>query len=126
MCILDELKKLSIGLENFNKIRKNKYYYVDKTKLIEHIMDKSVEISLFTRPRRFGKSLNMSMLRYFFEIGTDPMFDEYFGFTDAEVKNMLHYYGQDAHYETAREWYDGYRFGNVDVYCPWDVLNYYQ
>lgn len=89
-------------------------------------MDKSVEISLFTRPRRFGKSLNMSMLRYFFEIGMDPMFDEYFGFTDAEVKNMLHYYGQDAHYETVREWYDGYRFGNVDVYCPWDVLNYYQ
>ena len=37
---------------------------------------------------------------------------------------MLHYYGQDTHYETVKEWYDGYRFGNADVYCPWDVVNY--
>ena len=37
---------------------------------------------------------------------------------------MLHYYGQDTHYETVKEWYDGYRFGNADVYCPWDVINY--
>ena len=41
-----------------------------------------------------------------------------------EVKELLHYYGQDTHYETVKEWYDGYRFGNVDVYCPWDVINY--
>ena len=45
-------------------------------------------------------------------------------FTDDEVKELLHYYGQDTHYETVKEWYDGYRFGNVDVYCPWDVINY--
>ena len=45
-------------------------------------------------------------------------FDENFGFTDDEVRQMLHYYEQDGHYETVKEWYDGYRFGNVDVYVP--------
>lgn len=55
---------------------------------------------------------------------TDVDFDEYFGFTDGEVREMLHYYGQDEHYEIVKEWYDGYRFGKVDVYCPWDVINY--
>ena len=55
---------------------------------------------------------------------TKVMFDECFGFTDAEVKDMLHYYQQDELYNTVKEWYDGYRFGNVDVYCPWDVINY--
>ena len=293
-------KKLPIGIDNFEKIRKDDFYYVDKTKLIEQLLDKWGEANLFTRPRRFGKSLNMSMLKHFFEIGTDktlfdglyiadnkelcetymgkfpvvaislkgisansyegarkllgkliseearrlsiletsnrldhnerqifqkllqpemgeeviaysireltellekhygekvivlideydvPLakaneqgyyeemvflmrnlfenalktndslkfavltgclrvakesiftglnnfkiypitkvtFDESFGFTDEEVKDMLHYYGQDEHYDTVKEWYDGYRFGNVDVYCPWDVINY--
>ena len=55
---------------------------------------------------------------------TSVDFDEYFGFTDWEVKEMLHYYGQDEHYEAVKEWYDGYRFGNVDIYCPWDVICY--
>ena len=55
---------------------------------------------------------------------TDVRFDEYFGFTDNEVKEMLKYYDCEDHYLTAKEWYDGYRFGNMDVYCPWDVLNY--
>ncbi len=55
---------------------------------------------------------------------TDVRFDEYFGFTDAEVKELLEYYGYPDSYDTARRWYDGYHFGNVDVYCPWDVLNY--
>ncbi len=55
---------------------------------------------------------------------SDESFDEYFGFTDAEVKKMLSDYGLDAHYEDAREWYDGYRFGGQYVYCPWDVINY--
>ena len=293
-------KKLPIGIDNFEKIRRDDFYYVDKTKLIEQLLDKWGEANLFTRPRRFGKSLNMSMLRHFFEIGTDPalfdglyisqntelcknymgkfpvvsislkginassyedarlllgkvineearrlgyleksenleeseralfrellkpnmredtltysvreltellekhygekaivlideydvplakaneqgyynemvlllrnlfenalktneslkfavltgclrvakesiftglnnfkvypitkvMFDESFGFTDEEVREMLHCYQQDEHYETVKEWYDGYRFGKVDVYCPWDVINY--
>ena len=297
---MEKIKKLPVGIDSFEKIRKNDFYYVDKTKLIEKLLDKWGEANLFTRPRRFGKTLNMSMLRYFFEIGSDPAlfkglyisqnrelceeymgkypvvsislkgvnsdtfekakaqlvkiinrearrlqflldsemlvkkdkqlfedlleqdmdedtlscslqefsellekhygkkviilideydvplakaneqgyynemvilirnlfenalktneslkfavltgclrvakesiftglnnfkvysitdvdFDEYFGFTDDEVKEMLQYYGQDEHYETVREWYDGYRFGKIDVYCPWDVINY--
>lgn len=55
---------------------------------------------------------------------SDVRFDEYFGFTDKEVKEMLDYYGLLHTYNTVKEWYDGYRFGNTDVYCPWDVINY--
>ena len=55
---------------------------------------------------------------------TDQEFDETFGFTDAEVKAMLQYYGLQDYFDAVREWYDGYRFGKVDVYCPWDVVNY--
>lgn len=55
---------------------------------------------------------------------TDERFDEYFGFTDEDVKEMLRYYDREDHYEEMRNWYDGYRFGNTDVYCPWDVLNH--
>ncbi len=51
-------------------------------------------------------------------------FDEYFGFTDDEVRAMLAYYGFADKYDATREWYDGYRFGNTDVYCPWDVINW--
>lgn len=295
-----EFIKLPIGIENFEKIRRDGFYYVDKTGLIEQLLNNWGEVNLFTRPRRFGKTLNMSMLKCFFEIGTDqslfdglyisknkalcdaymgkypvisislkgvnadsyenarsllkrivmeeakmhriimsgnrlddidkaeymslvtgemgedtlvysmktltallekyyekkvivlideydvPLakanengyydqmvllvrnlfenvlktnsslkfavltgclrvakesiftglnnfktnsildeeYDETFGFVDDEVKEMLHYYGQDTHYETVKEWYDGYRFGNADVYCPWDVINY--
>lgn len=297
---MGKIKKLPVGIESFAEIRKEDFYYVDKTKLIEQLLEKWGKANLFTRPRRFGKSLNMSMLRNFFEIGNEPAlfdglyisqnkelceqymgkypvvsislkgvnsdtfekakaqlvkvinrearrlqflmesemlakrdkqlfedlldrdmdedtlscslqelsellekhygrqviilideydvplakaneqgyynemvilirnlfenalktneslkfavltgclrvakesiftglnnfkvyaitdvdFDEYFGFTDAEVREMLHYYGQDEHYETVKEWYDGYRFGKMDVYCPWDVINY--
>ena len=55
---------------------------------------------------------------------TDVRFDEYFGFTDREVRDLLEYYELSDHYETIREWYDGYQFGDVEVYCPWDVINY--
>lgn len=295
-----EFIKLPVGIENFEKIRRDGFYYVDKTGLIEQLLNNWGEVNLFTRPRRFGKTLNMSMLKCFFEIGADqslfdglyisknqdlcdaymgkypvisislkgvnadsyenarsllkrivmeeakmhriimsgnrlddidkaeymslvtgemgedtlvysmktltallekyyekkvivlideydvPLakanengyydqmvllvrnlfenvlktnsslkfavltgclrvakesiftglnnfktnsildeeYDETFGFVDDEVKEMLHYYGQDTHYETVKEWYDGYRFGNADVYCPWDVINY--
>ena len=295
-----EFIKLPVGIDNFEKIHRDGFYYVDKTGLIEQLLNNWGEVNLFTRPRRFGKTLNMSMLKCFFEIGTDqslfdglyisknkalcdaymgkypvisislkgvnadsyenarsllkrivmeeakmhriimsgnrlddidkaeymslvtgemgedtlvysmktltallekyyekkvivlideydvPLakanengyydqmvllvrnlfenvlktnsslkfavltgclrvakesiftglnnfktnsildeeYDETFGFVDDEVKEMLHYYGQDTHYETVKEWYDGYRFGNADVYCPWDVINY--
>lgn len=294
------LKKLPIGIENFEKLRQEDFYYIDKTRLIEQLLTRWGEVNLFTRPRRFGKSLNMSMLQSFFEIGkdktlfdglrisdnqelceeyqgkfpvvsvslkgingatyeearrfliktineearrlsvlsdsteldetdhelltqlkkkemtndslvysireltellekhygrkvivlideydvplakanengyydemvllirnlfenalktnsslkfavltgclriakesiftglnnfkvysiTDKSFDETFGFTDAEVRELLRYYGQEKYYETVKEWYDGYRFGNVAVYCPWDVINF--
>ena len=302
-------KKLPVGIESFEKIRTQDFYYVDKTVMIRDLIQRWGEVNLFTRPRRFGKSLNMSMLKSFFEIGTDPLlfdglkiskakelcekymgkfpvisislkdvegsdydvartllcsvignealrfyellksspklneverrqyeqlvctdheqrgsfamsdsvlmgslktlssllekhyekkvillideydvplskaneqgyynemvflmrnllqqvlktnsslyfavltgclrvakesiftglnnfkiysitdvrFDEYFGFTDSEVKEMLAYYGQEAKVQTVREWYDGYHFGTLDVYCPWDVISY--
>lgn len=66
-------KMLPIGIDDFEKLRKTDCYYVDKSGLIKELMMKRGEVNLFTRPRRFGKSLNMSMLRSFFEIGTDPI-----------------------------------------------------
>lgn len=58
-------KKIPIGIEDFEKLRKNGFYYVDKTGLIIELLQNPAEVTLFTRPRRFGKSLNMSMLKYF-------------------------------------------------------------
>ena len=55
---------------------------------------------------------------------TDTRFDEQFGFTDREVKDLLSYYNVEDKFKETKEWYDGYRFGNVDIYCPWDVINY--
>ena len=73
---MDEFLKLPVGIDNFEKIRRNGFYYVDKTSLIEQLFSSWGEVNLFTRPRRFGKTLNMSMLKYFFEIGTDrSLFD---------------------------------------------------
>ena len=96
-------------------------------------------VNLFTRPRRFGKSLNMDMLKTFFKIDTNPFFTglnhfkvrtisdvdcaEYFGFTDIEVKEMLRYYNVEDRFPDIKEWYNGYHFASVDVYCPWDVIN---
>lgn len=293
-------KKLPIGIENFKELQTEDFYYIDKTYFIRDLLAGWAKVNLFTRPRRFGKSLNMSMLKCFFELGTDrnifkdlnisketavceaymgkfpviflslkginadtyesalemavqnirgearrfqylldsdrltsydkeaftellqehmtegtlcsslkilsellekhhdrqvillideydvPLakafergyydrmvlflrnmfehalktndslkfsvltgcmriskesiftglnnlkvlsiaevqFDEAFGFTDLEVREMLEYYGLSEHYEEIREWYDGYQFGNVEVYCPWDVINY--
>lgn len=302
---MDKFLKLPVGIDNFEKIRRNGFYYVDKTSLIEQLFSNWGEVNLFTRPRRFGKTLNMSMLKYFFEIGTDrslfdglhissnekicsehmgkypviflslknaeglnfdtakyqmveliareaerfpflakdtnlsdrdrekyrvltafadghyqmsddvlygslqtlsellykhfnqktvilideydvPLdkafqhgyyremvtliramfgralktnealafavltgclrvskesiftglnnfkilsitdsrFDEQFGFTDKEVQKLLADYHLEARFSETKEWYDGYRFGNVDVYCPWDVINH--
>ena len=68
---MNKRKKLPIGIDNFEKLRLNDFYYVDKTGLIKELLKNWGEVNLFTRPRRFGKSLNMSMLRHFFEIGTN-------------------------------------------------------
>lgn len=296
----EKKKKLPVGIESFEKIQTEGFYYIDKTAMIRDLLQKWGEVNLFIRPRRFGKSLNMSMLKAFFEIGGDrtlfeglyisreeelcnqymgkfpvisislkgieakdytnarkllvkvinkevrrlqyllesefltvedkkvvsalldrdmddgtlccslyelsellhkhykkkviilideydvPLakakergyyasmltllrnmfdqalktndslyfavmtgclriakesiftglnnpkifsattvrFDEYFGFTDGEIRKMLGDYDLENHYEAIKNWYDGYRFGNVDVYCPWDVINY--
>ena len=69
--------KLPVGIDQFDKLIKSGFYYVDKTRLIEQLLQNWGEVNLFTRPRRFGKTLNMSMLKSFFEIGTDKtLFDQ--------------------------------------------------
>lgn len=76
MCSTVRRKKLPIGIESFEEIRTEDFYYVDKTGIIRELLDRWGKVNLFTRPRRFGKSLNMSMLKAFFEIGTDrTLFD---------------------------------------------------
>lgn len=64
--------KLPIGIENFEEIRTQGFYYVDKTDMITDLLNHWGKVNFFTRPRRFGKSLNMSMLKNFFEPGSDP------------------------------------------------------
>lgn len=66
--LYQDKKKLPIGIDNFEKLRLNDFYYVDKTGLIKELLNNWGEVNLFTRPRRFGKSLNMSMLENFFSI----------------------------------------------------------
>lgn len=65
-------KMLPIGIENFREIISRNFYYVDKTGLIKELLGDMEKVNLFTRPRRFGKSLNMNMLKYFFDYGCDP------------------------------------------------------
>ena len=65
--------KLSVDIDDFKYIRENNYFYIDKTKLVEDLLERWGAVNYFTRPHYFGKSVNISMLRYFFEIGTDPI-----------------------------------------------------
>ena len=107
-------KKLPIGIENFEKIRTDNFYYIDKTRLIRDLLHNWGEVNLFTRPRRFGKTLNMSMLKNFFEIGCRrELFDglaiseetelceEYMGKFPVIAVSLKSVNGND--YETARE-----------------------
>ena len=83
-------KKLPIGIDGFEKIMTNDFYYVDKTLFIKELLQNWGEVNLFTRPRRFGKTLNMSMLRNFFEVGSDPaLFD---GLKIAQEKELCEKY----------------------------------
>lgn len=77
-------KKIPIGIDDFKKIRESDFYYVDKTKLIENLINNCGKVNIYTRPRRFGKSLNMSMLKCFFEIGTDTSL-----FNDLYISNNI-------------------------------------
>ena len=82
--------KLPVGIEGFREIRRLGFYYIDKTKLIEQLLDNWGKVNLFTRPRRFGKTLNMSMLRYFFEIGADSTLFE--GLNISQRKDLVEEY----------------------------------
>ena len=106
-------------------------YYDEMVFLIRNLFENalktnsSLKFAVLTGCLRIAKESIFTGLNNFkvYSI-TDKSFDETFGFTDAEVRELLRYYGQEKYYETVKEWYDGYRFGNVDVYCPWDVINF--
>ena len=84
------MKKLPIGIENFEEFSTENFYYVDKTAFIAEFLQSWGKVNLFTRPRRFGKTLNMSMLKCFFEIGSDPaLFD---GLKIAQEKELCEQY----------------------------------
>ncbi|MCD7955193.1 MAG: ATP-binding protein [Lachnospiraceae bacterium] len=106
-------------------------YYPQMVKLIRGMFDKALKsneslyFAVLTGCLRVAKEsiftgLNNPQIFSISNVG----FDEYFGFTDAEVKGLLEYYGCMDRYEAVRNWYDGYQFGDTDVYCPWDVINY--
>ena len=83
---MNEKVKLPIGIEDFEEIRTEGFYYVDKTGLIKELLDNWGKVNLFTRPRRFGKSLNINMLQYFFEYGCDSRL-----FEDLEISRETAY-----------------------------------
>ena len=106
-------------------------YFDQMVLLIRNLLEQalktnnSLKFAVMTGCMRISKESIFTGLNNFttFTI-TDVDFDEYFGFTDQEVRDLSAYYGCTDKYQNIKEWYDGYRFGNVDVYCPWDVVSY--
>ncbi len=108
-----------------------KGYYDQMVSLIRNLLNEalktnsSLKLAVLTGCLRISKESiftglnNLKVLTI-----ADKRFDEYFGFSDEEVKELLRYYDRLDHYEAVKGWYDGYQFGNTHVYCPWDVLNY--
>jgi hypothetical protein len=88
------MKKIPVGIDDFKKLRENSAYYVDKTKFISEILDDGAEVKLFTRPRRFGKTLNMSMLKYFFDIDNAEENRKLFSELDIEKSEYFSEQGQ--------------------------------
>ena len=105
-------KKLPIGIDGFEKIRTNDFYYVDKTMFIKELLQNWGEVNLFTRPRRFGKTLNMSMLKSFFETGSDPaLFD---GLKIAREKELCEkYMGKFPVISISLKSVDGLKYGSA-------------
>ena len=106
-------------------------YYDQMIILIRNLFEKalktndSLEFAVLTGCLRVSKESIFTGLNNLKVFSVPSVrFDEYFGFTDQEVRDMLAYYGRSGRYEDIQDWYDGYRFGNVDVYCPWDVINF--
>ena len=106
-------------------------YYDQMVFLIRNLLEQalktnnSLKFAVMTGCMRISKESIFTGLNNFttFTI-TDVDFDEFFGFTDQEVRDLLAYYECTDKYQSIKEWYDGYRFGNVEVYCPWDVVSY--
>lgn len=106
-------------------------YYKDMVGLIRGIFgdalktNEYMEFAMLTGCLRVAKESIFTGLNNFKVISiTDPRYDEYYGFTDDEVLRLLKDYRCEDHLSEVKAWYDGYRFGNADVYCPWDVINY--
>lgn len=106
-------------------------YYEEMVSLIRNILgnalktNSSLYFAVLTGCLRISKESIFTGLNNLKVMSiTNVQFDEYFGFTDSEVKEMLNYYGLMDHFDSMKAWYDGYRFGNQDVYCPWDVLSH--
>ena len=96
-------------------------------KLFEQVLktNESLKLAVLTGCMRISKESIFTGLNNFEVLSVaDVRFDEYFGFTDQEVRKLLEYYHLSDKYQQRKEWYDGYQFGNVEVYCPWDVMNY--
>lgn len=96
-------------------------------KLFEQVLktNESLKLAVLTGCMRISKESIFTGLNNFEVLSVaDVRFDEYFGFTDQEVRKLLEYYHLSDKYQQIKEWYDGYQFGNVEVYCPWDVMNY--
>ena len=108
-----------------------KGYYDQMVNMVRGVLgqvlktNNSLKFAVLTGCMRISKESIFTGLNNFTVLScSDVEFDEYFGFTDEEVRKLLEDYGLSDHYLTVKEWYDGYRFGNVEVYCPWDVLCY--
>ena len=96
-------------------------------KLFEQVLktNESLKLAVLTGCMRISKESIFTGLNNFEVLSVaDVRFDEYFGFTDQEVRKLLEYYHLSDKYQQVKDWYDGYQFGNVEVYCPWDVMNY--
>ncbi|MDE7478381.1 MAG: ATP-binding protein, partial [Lachnospiraceae bacterium] len=106
-------------------------YYEQMVSVIRGLLGKALKsndtlyIAVITGCLRIAKESIFTGLNNF-KVNTisDTRFAQYFGFTDSEVKDLLHYYDLDEFYASIKEWYDGYHFGELEMYCPWDVLNY--
>ena len=106
-------------------------YYDEMTDLIRRMFGKalktndSLQLAVLTGCLRISKESIFTGLNNFKIITIkDVLYNEYFGFTDAEIREMLAYYDKMDRYDMIKEWYDGYRFGDLEVYCPWDVVSY--
>ena len=127
-------KKVVILIDEYDvpldKAYQNGYYH-EMVSLIRGLFGQALktndylQFAILTGCLRISKESIFTGLNNFKVLSImDARFDEQFGFTDSEVEELLAAYNLDSHFTEIKEWYDGYHFGNADVYCPWDVINY--